>query len=272
MAYFYFIVSDKDDQNPPRDNEDLMKRLGEIQKWIPQPPKRQRDNNMKFAKMAFTLFKDCGLITRENMEHLNNKQWCDKNIAYFELTGECVCSRMNPLGGVVRREDLPMCDKSNLRYYCPRDELKLQTDIDIASDRFGGASKLAVVCEDVTYYISNDWFSADKQIPTKVAFTAWLAMQALKIFGKIWADNENKVQSTTLDTPDNNTADQSGDEKDLERQSSGEPIGEVTIPITDELQPDKSEDLSKVIALLNSLHEKVDNITLELEEIKKLWR
>ncbi|MBR3747789.1 MAG: hypothetical protein IKN27_12590, partial [Selenomonadaceae bacterium] len=202
MASFYFIVSDKDEQNPPHDNEELKRRMDEIKELIPQPLEPQRDNNMRFAARAFKLFKDCGLICRENMEHLNDKQWCDQHIDlhfdFLQIEGDKTCNQMNPLGGVVRREDLPMCDKSNLRYYCPRNELKLQSDIKVASNGFGGASKLAVVCEGVTYYISNDWFSQDKPRPTKWAFYKWLAVRSVLACEKIWKSQSEKISSTHL--------------------------------------------------------------------------
>ncbi len=310
MASFYFVVSDKDEQNPPHDSEELKRRLDEIKKLIPQPEKRQPDNNMKFAARVFNLFKDCGLITPENMEHLNDKDWCDKNIDLYQVVGDIPnsplsgvvsegdkpCSQMNPLGGVVRREDLPMCDKSNLRYYCPCDELKLQSDIEVVSDGFGGASKLAVVCEGVTYYISNDWFSQDKPRPTKWAFYKWLVMKAFEACKKFW-DGETPINLQP--EPVQPLPPKSDENNDWERQPSNIPLKEkVKIPIVDILRPptvDKPDDLSKIIESLNGLHakvdeltytpddlskvieslkilhSKVDNLTLELDELKKLW-
>ena len=260
MAFFYFVVRDTDEQNPPRDSEDLKRRIDEIRAWIPQPQKRQRDNNMIFASKAFELFKDCGLISRDNLELLNDKEWCDENIDFIRIAGEKACSQINPLGGVVRREDLPMCDKSNLRYYCPRNELKLDSDIDVAEKGFGGASKLAVVCEGVTYYISNDWFSDDKIRPTKSAFTNWLLIWAFIACDKSWKAESDKTSSTTL--------------TDM-RASHVAPNVELELKPTDELQPevepvavDKTDDSAEVIESLKSLHAKVDKLTAELEEIK----
>ena len=39
----------------------LDNRLKEIERLIPQPPKKIKGNNIKFAQKAFTLLKDCGL-------------------------------------------------------------------------------------------------------------------------------------------------------------------------------------------------------------------
>lgn len=260
---FYFIVRDTDEQNPPRNVEEFKRRVDEIREWIPQPQERQRDNNMTFASKAFELFKDCGLISRDNLETLNDKKWCDENIGSVQLASDKACSQINPLGGVVRREDLPMCDKSNLRYYCPRDELKLDSDIEVASKGFGGASKLAVVCEGVTYYISNDWFSDDKIRPTKSAFANRLFIWAFMACDKIWKAESGEVPSTTL--------------TDM-RASHVAPTVELEIEPTDELQPDdkvsnvtagKPDDLAEVIELLKTLHAKVDALTVAIEEIKQ---
>lgn len=223
MAFFNFVVSDTDEQNLPRDIEDLKRRIDEIRAWIPQPKKLKRGNNMTFASKAFELFKDCGLISRHNLELLNDKEWCDENIGSIRIAGEKACSQINPLGGVVRREDLPMCDKSNLRYYCPRNELKLDSDIAVAAKGFGGASKLAVVCEGVTYYISNDWFSDDKIRPTKSAFANWLFIWAFMACDKSWKAESDKISSTTL--------------TDM-RASHVAPNVELDIKPTDELQPE----------------------------------
>ena len=198
------------------------------------------------------------------MELLNDKQWCDENIDSIRIAGEKACSQINPLGGVVRREDLPMCDKSNLRYYCPRDELKIQSDIEVAAKVFGGASKLAVVCEGVTYYISNDWFSDDKIRPTKRAFTNWLLIWAFIACDKSRKAESDEISSTTL--------------TDM-RASHIAPNVELELKPTDELQPevkpvtvDKPDDSAKIIESLKSLHEKVDKLTATVEALKNdLW-
>ena len=135
-------VSDRDLQDFPKDKDELDNRLKGIAALIPQPPKKIKGNNIEFAQKAFTLLKDCGLITENIIKALNDPFWCERT---FKM-------KMNPLGGVLRREDLSMYD-SGLRYYI----------------------KYAVVCKGVTYFISNDWFSDDKPRPTKRAFFGWLS-------------------------------------------------------------------------------------------------
>ena len=56
-------VSNRDLQDFPKDEDDLCRRLKEIEELIPQSPR----NDILFAKKAFTLFKDCGLITPESV-------------------------------------------------------------------------------------------------------------------------------------------------------------------------------------------------------------
>lgn len=177
LASKVFIVADTDEQNRPVDEEDLNWRIEEIRALIPQPPVKITGNNMRFVEKAFTLFKDCGYISKKNLELLSDGDWCQK---YFG-------TKMNPLGGVLRRDGLSMWDKTNLRYYCPRSELKVATDILTALEKqWNGASKMAVVCEGVTYYISNDWFSEDKPRPTKSAFAEILFNWAREACEKSW--------------------------------------------------------------------------------------
>ena len=138
-----WTVSDTDARDFSKDEATLDNRLKEIAALIPQPLKKRRGNNVEFAQKAFTLLKDCGLVTEKIIKALNDPRWCNET---FKM-------KMNPLGGVLRQEGLPMYD-SGLRYY----------------------TKHAVICKGVRYYISNDWFSDDKPRPTKRAFFGWLSI------------------------------------------------------------------------------------------------
>lgn len=187
-----FVVSDKDKQNFPIDENDLKKRLEEIKNGFPD----QRDNIRPFVIPAFELFRDCGLITKENVEILSRKSfvWTEKNSWGQMIQREL---DMNPLGGVLRKKGLTMCDKTNLRYNCPKDELIELSDIKLMAEReakgksFGGRSKLAVICENTTYYISNHWFAPEKPYPTKKVFYNWLEQKAWAACKAKWAKDEN---------------------------------------------------------------------------------
>lgn len=240
---FYFVVSDTDKQDRPIDVEDFINRCNEITALIPQPPVRESDNNMRFVEKAFTLFKDCGLITKENVEALNDPNWCQNKFN----------TRMNPLGGVLRREDLTMWDKNNLRYYCPREELKNLSDVEAANrNAWSGASKLAVICGGVTYYISNDWFSDDKPRPTKSKFTRNLIMEAIIACNMLPSEllQESVVIEETEEKPETIAA-----------NSSTTPEATST--------PD---DLKAVLASLEELHKKIDEmnekVTFLYDELK----
>ena len=171
-----FVVSDIDPQYPPRTFEELLERCNEIKAWIPQPKERVSGNNMIFTALTFTLFKDLNFIQREIVENLNDANWCKRT---FE-------PKINPLGGVLRREDLTQWDRTNLRYYCPCKELTNSADIDIANERqWNGASKLAVICRGVTYYISNDWFDDSKPRSTKPAFYNWFVRRIVNEYSTL---------------------------------------------------------------------------------------
>ena len=174
-----FVVSDTDPQDTPKTFEELRKRCDEIKLWIPQPEKRIQGNNTIFTVLAFSLFKDLNFIQKETVEKLNDKNWCNRTFG----------TKMNPLGGVLRKEDLTMWDKTNLRYYCPRDELKNLSDIKTADKKqWNGASKLAVICEGVTYYINNDWFDdSNKSRPTKSAFYKWFVQRIVNEYPTLTA-------------------------------------------------------------------------------------
>ena len=173
-----FVVSDKDTKDPPKDFEELKRRCDEIKPWIPQPKRKIQGNNAIFTALIFTLFKDLGFVNKRNVELLNDANWCN---SVFGI-------RMNPLGGVLRREDLTLCD-SNLRYYCPYNDLKAPSDIATANmKKWKATSKLAVICEGVTYYISNDWFAPGKGRPTKSTFYNWFMRCLIRKMSKVIDD------------------------------------------------------------------------------------
>ena len=232
-----FVVSDTDKQDRPIDVEDLKTRFNEITALIPQPPVREPGNNMQFVEKAFTLFKDCGLITKENVEALNDPDWCQKN---FD-------TKMNPLGGVLRREDLTMWDKNNLRYYCPREELKNLSDIEAAKrNAWGGKSKLAVICEGETYYISNDWFSNDKPRPTKSEFAKKLLLWAVNACNLL--PSEQQKETVVIE----------------ETSEKSEPVATDSSTTSETPNPD---DLKAVLASLEELHKKIDALNARLHEL-----
>ena len=246
-----FIVSDTDKQNFPIDNADLTKRMREIRDLIPQPETRQADNNMHFAEKAFTLFKDCGLISKENVEALNDAQWCNNMFNTLRIKGIVEKDiKMNPLGGILRKEGLTMWSGGGLRYYCPFDELKVQSDIDVdltKEEGRRGKSKLAVICEGVTYYISNDWYSNDKPNPTKTLFTAFLTIWAMQACENIWAENKAQVHSENI--------------------FETTPTNDVNAATPNETNTEKA-----ILESLKELHNKVDDLTAQIEEIKNMWK
>lgn len=63
-----FCVSDRDEQKFPINEEDLNNRLKKLEAGLPD----QGDNLVPFVIPAFILFKDCGLITKDNFEFLSN--------------------------------------------------------------------------------------------------------------------------------------------------------------------------------------------------------
>lgn len=145
----YFVVADTDRQNPPRTFAELRQRCDEIKDCIPS-----QGNNTRFAEKIFTFFKDCGLITRANVNFLSSKNSCDR---FFHCT-------MNPLGGVLRKAGLPMKTGVTNRYYCSKNRGR------------------AVVCEGEVYYISSQWFETFAN-QNKAAFYNWVVNEALENFG-----------------------------------------------------------------------------------------
>lgn len=140
---FRFVVSDEDRQNLPQTFTELRQRCNEIKNEI-----HAHDNNIDFAEKIFMFFKDCGLITRANIDFLNDNYKCRKNFYY----------PMNPVGGVLRREGLSMGNPS--KYY----------------------KKRAVICEGVTFFVSNYWF--DNYTNTnKAEFYNWVVNKALVRLG-----------------------------------------------------------------------------------------
>ena len=169
-----FYVSDTDTKNFPTDENDLNKRLEEIKKGFPQ----QRNNVKPFVKPALELIRDCGLITKENIEVLSRRyiSWIDKNGLGRFIQRELA---MNPLGGVLRREGLDMYDAcGHRRYY------------------YDGRDIVYIVCEGTKYYLSNHWFSKEKPRPTKdVFFYHWLEKKAWKSCKIFWQENNKNIQN-----------------------------------------------------------------------------
>lgn len=160
-----WTVSDTDRQNFPIDVNDLKRRLATIERWIPKQP---GNNNIQFVKAAFTLIKDLGIISKTLVESLSDWTWCRD---VFDCT-------MNPMpdGGILRREGFPMWSSGGLRYYFPYSELRVVADIEAAKKkRWTSETKLAVICEGVTYYISNNWFD-DENRQQKRNFHRWLSI------------------------------------------------------------------------------------------------
>ena len=143
----YFTVADTDPKFPPETFEELRQRCNEIKREIPA-----RGDNKIFAEKIFTFFKDCGLITRANVNFLSDSYSC-KRTFYFP---------MNPVGGILRKDGLSM--GSPAKYYCSKNKGR------------------AVVFEDVVYYISSYWF--DSQTNTnKAEFYNWVVNKALVNLG-----------------------------------------------------------------------------------------
>ena len=108
------------------------------------------------------------------------------------------------------------------------------------------ASKIAVICEGVTYYISNDWFANDKPRPTKFAFVRKL------------------IERTTLACKQQN---ETGTyEEEQEEISANEPDTLPTVTTTN------SDDLKTLLESLNELHKKVDRLTDEVKALRELWK
>ena len=143
----YFVVSDKDPQNPPKTFDELKQRCDAIKTQIPSQGK-----NTGFVELIFMFFKDCGLITRSNVAFLSNKELCDD---IFQCT-------MNPLGGVLQREGLPMVSSRTNRYYCTKNRGR------------------AVECDGEIYFITSQWYGPEDSNPTKVEFYNRVVQMALK--------------------------------------------------------------------------------------------
>ena len=149
MDYFsqkiYFVVSDTQPQNTPRTRAEFLSRCHEIEALLPA-----QGDNVAFVEAIFTFFRDCGLITRDNIEILSDKYRCKRT---FSCT-------MNPLGGVLRRASLLTSRSGVRRYYCTKNRGR------------------AVICEGEVYYISNDWYEMSAARPTKNIFYDWVLQKA----------------------------------------------------------------------------------------------
>lgn len=178
MAFFF--VSDGGDNNFPTDENDLKARLAKIAEGLSD----QGDNVKPFVIPAFKLFKDCGLITKENIEILSRKSlvWTEKNSWGRMVQREL---DMNPFGGVLRREDLSMYDDGGYRRYY-----------------YDGRDTIFIVFEGVRYYISNDWFSPSKPRPTKLVFYNWLEKKAWAACKAKW-EKDKKNPPTPPKVSDN---------------------------------------------------------------------
>ena len=237
-----FIVSDTQEKNFPVDKDDLKNRLAKIAEGLPD----QRDNINPFVIPAFYLFRDCGLIKKENIEILHRKSfvWTEENSWGQKIQREM---DMNPLGGVLRRKGLTMWDKTNLRYYCPKIELIVPSDIEIANRKaWNGISKLVVICENTTYYISNDWYAPEKPRPTKKIFYNWLAEKA-------WAACEAKWAEDKKNTP---TAVNVSVKPEVKKVPSGN-------------NSETEKLLSNLVSLVARIDGRVDNLEKTLSKIEK---
>ncbi len=166
----------------PPDKNDWSRRMNEIAALAKES--KRRNHKINFVVKAFDMISDCGMLTKETVENLSNKNWCDSNINFGAEIPPC---KMNPLGGVLRKEGLTMWDENNLRYYCPLAELVVPSDIETANKKaLKSESKLAVNCNDIFYYISNDWLNVNNARPTKNNFYFWIALTTKKACGKFW--------------------------------------------------------------------------------------
>ena len=154
----YFVVADTDPQNPPKSFEELRNRCNEIKKELPA-----HGDNTNFTEKVFMLFKDCGLITPENIAFLTDKNSCDQKF-------KC---KMNPLGGVLREDGLPMGNPK--RYYCTKSKGR------------------AVRCESVVYYITSQWYAPGMSNPTKPAFYNWFVQQVIDNYPTLTKGNSTEL-------------------------------------------------------------------------------
>ena len=238
MAKITWTVSDKDAQNFPANENILTRKLEKISELLPQNPQKEKDNNLKFVKESFTLLKDCGLINSDIVDKLSDKRWCDASIAARYA--------MNPLGGVLRPKGQPVWDKTTLRYYCAFEDLEVPEDIETAMSRANkGKVTVAVICDGVTYYISNDWFSENQQRPTKPAFYAFLKVATETVCKKRWAEQSQAVEEET-EPAVNEVEEQEQEIKPTETVESVEKIEEFTPVEKQVLRPLTPEDYEKI--------------------------
>ena len=248
-----FYVSDTQEKNFPVDENDLKNRLAKIAAGLPQ----QGDNIKPFVIPALELFRDCGLITKENIEILHRKSfvWTEENSWGQKIQREM---DMNPLGGVLRRKGLTMWDNTNLRYYCPKIELIVPSDIEIANRKaWNGKKKLVVICENTTYYISNDWYAPEKPRPTKKIFYNWLAEKAWAACEAKWAEAEDELEDLLIEFVDVD---------ELEEKDFDEPVAKK---VQSENNSETEKLLSNLASLVARLDGRVDNLEKTLSKIEK---
>lgn len=230
MAYVW-TVSDKDSQNFPKDEEELERRLAVLRNGVPN----QGDNIKPFVIPAFELLRDCGMIEKRTIQILSDKETCDNAFGY----------PLNSLGGVIRRQGLPMYDKAgHPRYY------------------FDGQKILYVSLDGVRYYISNNWWEVCKE-----KFFKWLAAKTAQVCRERWMQNKPIVS--------------------VKNSTQARPVTAMTIDTPVKRSPlevliDKVEKLDKVntslCELVVKLHReieilesKVDKLTSEVSELKRIW-
>lgn len=215
------------DMNFPKNDTELKARLALIKEGIPN-----QGNNKRFAIPAFQLFMDCGLNTPENISFLCDKRRCDD---YFGCT-------MNPLGGVLRRQDQSMIDEGGIsRYY------------------YFGKNNLYVTLNGIRYYISNYWQFGCKE----AFFSKWLrekATQACKKYGT-QNDSETFVNPSAITPPT--------------KTPTTEELIQILIIKNEHLDKVNTALCDLVVKLhreIETLENKVDKLTLEVSEIKNMWK
>ena len=134
----------------PRNEAELNQRLAEIKQGVQDS---YVGDKVGFVKPAFKLFVDCGLNTFDNISFLKDKSRCDKHFG-------CI---MNPVGGIIRHNDLSRSDKNGVQKYY---------------------SDVYVTFNGVRYYVSNFW-----GIVNKSKFFNWLKNEARKACTEHWNPN-----------------------------------------------------------------------------------
>lgn len=209
--------------NFPKNDTELNAHLALIREGIPN-----QNNNKRFAIPAFELFMACRLNTPENISFLCDKRRCDD---YFGCT-------MNPLGGVLRRQDQSMIDEGGkLRYY----------------------HNLCVTSNGIRYYISNNW----QFICKEAFFSKWLVAKATQACEKYWTQNDSETfVNPSAITPPTKTP-------------TTEELIQILIIKNERLDKVNTALCDLVVKLhreIETLENKVDKLTLEVSEIKNMWK